>query len=389
MADKNMNFNTNILPSTDLDANLGASDKQWNIYTGRQVSSTYGSDLPSSGVDGQLFYKTTDSNSTWIVDDTDTYSITKSTATASSVTVTATDANEHSLKIGSKLKLFEDAEGGNISIYSPTGKGFQMDAYNDNWIRMYSYDDEGAYKACDFNRLTGDINLSGKIHPNLGWYYEGDNSSTETSPSDYQGTIRWRGLKQNTVLGLTGICTYSYLVGMRGWGDKSGGYATEFAINDYGIYMRKEQSSGTWAAWRKLRDNDGNVFIGGHSSAIGSLANASATITSSKSTWTDGACTLALGAGLWHVTSWVKAAGSGDTGTIILDVSGQAVTNGDGWANYQRSVANYTSSTYQVFKHVTNASSTSDFTLYLNLFNGITSGTTETFYIHMQAYRIL
>ncbi len=56
-----------------------------------------------------------------------------------------------------------DQEGGNITILSPNGKTFEIDAYNDNTIRVYSFDDSSpaVYKHVTFNRLTGALSATG------------------------------------------------------------------------------------------------------------------------------------------------------------------------------------------------------------------------------------
>jgi len=80
---------------------------------------------------------------------------------------------------------------------------------------------------------------------------EGDNRSTATTPNDYANNIRFRGLKNKATIGSPSSDTYSYLVGLRGWSDTSGGKAHELAFNDSGIYHRIG-ATNAWGDWSKL-----------------------------------------------------------------------------------------------------------------------------------------
>lgn len=79
----------------------------------------------------------------------------------------------------------------------------------------------------------------------------GDYRSKNTKPCDYNEQIVFQGLKGSGTINLVGP-TYSYLVGLRGWLDISGGQSHEIAFNDYGIYTRKGTSETTWDTWRKF-----------------------------------------------------------------------------------------------------------------------------------------
>lgn len=65
------------------------------------------------------------------------------------------------------VELREDGEGGTIDIASKSGKVFEIDAYNDNALRCFSYDDGGNFVTCDFNRTTGVFYSSGGFYGNL------------------------------------------------------------------------------------------------------------------------------------------------------------------------------------------------------------------------------
>ena len=83
---------------------------------------------------------------------------------------------------------------------------------------------------------------------------EGDNRGVATTPNDYQNAIKFRGLKSNSYIGSPSNDTYSYLVGLRGWSDSSGGNAHELAFNNDGIFRRQGDTT-TWGNWYKLLDS--------------------------------------------------------------------------------------------------------------------------------------
>ena len=82
----------------------------------------------------------------------------------------------------------------------------------------------------------------------------GDNRSVATTPNDYRNKLVFQGLKQNSSIGSpTSGTTYSYLVGLCGWSDRSCGGAWEIAFNDKGIFIRREGTTqNTWASWVAL-----------------------------------------------------------------------------------------------------------------------------------------
>jgi len=79
----------------------------------------------------------------------------------------------------------------------------------------------------------------------------GDQRSTATTPNDYSNRIIFKGLKGNSTIGSPSTDTYSYLVGLRGWSDSSGGNSHELAFNNSGIYARNGATT-TWGSWQAL-----------------------------------------------------------------------------------------------------------------------------------------
>lgn len=80
----------------------------------------------------------------------------------------------------------------------------------------------------------------------------GDTRAVATKPLDYSNNIKFAGLKTNTAIGSPSSDTYSYVVGLRGWTDNSGGNAYEFAANNTGLSFRTEKDASTWNGWNKF-----------------------------------------------------------------------------------------------------------------------------------------
>lgn len=62
----------------------------------------------------------------------------------------------------SKVKLYEDHEGGNLELVAPDGvHAMQMDLYNNEGFRMYFYDGSQLYFPVEYNFNTGKFNING------------------------------------------------------------------------------------------------------------------------------------------------------------------------------------------------------------------------------------
>ena len=86
---------------------------------------------------------------------------------------------------------------------------------------------------------------------------QGDNRGVATKPNDYSNRITFAGLKNNSTIGSPSSTTYSYVVGLRGWSDTSGGKAHELAFSDKGIFHRIG-ATDTWESWDQL-ETKGNT----------------------------------------------------------------------------------------------------------------------------------
>ena len=92
--------------------------------------------------------------------------------------------------------------------------------------------------------------------PSTHYHYElktiGDQRKISTTPDTYKDRLIFQGLKTQSYIGNPGGTSgYSYLLGLRGWGDSSGGDAHELAFNNNGIYCR-HGSTTTWGNWSKI-----------------------------------------------------------------------------------------------------------------------------------------
>ncbi len=87
-----------------------------------------------------------------------------------------------------------------------------------------------------------------------------DSRSTPTTPLQYNFKLK-PSFKFNTVLGLNAPGFYSTVLGIRGWGDDSGGKAHELAFTDADLYIRSGYDAG-WEAWRKIIVADGKGYVG-------------------------------------------------------------------------------------------------------------------------------
>ena len=78
-----------------------------------------------------------------------------------------------------------------------------------------------------------------------------DNRNTNTTPNDYENALIFQGLKDNSKINSPSSDAYSYLLGLRGWNDSSGGNSHELAFNNTGVYWRKGDTT-SWNSWHRI-----------------------------------------------------------------------------------------------------------------------------------------
>lgn len=117
----------------------------------------------------------------------------------------------------------------------------------------------------------------------------GDNRNVSTIPNNYSNKIIFQGLKGKASINNPSTDTYSYLVGLRGWSDSSGGDSHEIAFNNTGLYWRTGATTA-WNAWNRIVTNSGSWSI---TAATATEATHAATAASAAQ-WTT-ARTLTIG----------------------------------------------------------------------------------------------
>lgn len=113
--------------------------------------------------------------------------------------------------------------------------------------------DDRYYTESEINsKLGGKANLN---HTHYSITTVADNRDTNTKPNDYANTLIFQGLKNNSKINSPSSDTYSYLLGLRGWSDASGGNSHELAFNNTGVYWRNGDSV-SWNKWHRIYTDD-------------------------------------------------------------------------------------------------------------------------------------
>ena len=158
-------------------------------------------------------------------------------------------------------------------------------------------------------------NITGKpssFSPSAHTHYElatiGDQRSTTTTPATYANRLIFQGLKAKATVGNPSNDGYSYVVGLRGWSDASGGDSHELAFNNTGIYWR-HGATATWGSWNRLVTNSGNWSIGVASATWASSANYAASAAQATHAASAGYALNAGSAGYAASTTYAASAG--------------------------------------------------------------------------------
>lgn len=120
---------------------------------------------------------------------------------------------------------------------------------------VYAWAKASSKPSYSWGEITGKPNtFTPSSHTHYSLSTIGDQRSTATTPDSYSNTFVFQGLKNNSTIGITSTNTYSYVLGLRGWKDPSGGDSHELAFNDnLGILTRS--GATTWNAWRRILDS--------------------------------------------------------------------------------------------------------------------------------------
>ena len=126
----------------------------------------------------------------------------------------------------SKVKLYENEEGGNLELVAPDGVHLmQMDLYNNESFRVYFYDGSQLYFPADFNFNTGKFNINGNAETAT----SASNADTVDGLHAYNmATLSAAGNTHGTSLPM--YCKHNVLGDNRFYIGVSGGYERSVAV---------------------------------------------------------------------------------------------------------------------------------------------------------------
>lgn len=177
---------------------------------------------------------------------------------------------------GGFISIWEDGEGGNIEIGSKSGKAFQIDAYNDNVLRVWARDDNGNYKEATFNRTDGTLACSGGFN---GWARTAGTADSATYATDASNAdVASRIITPRTSVNVNDIEAYTstttrttfyeaqsdapnipsshyfYIQTMRGADSR---YASQLAYGQtVNTVYKREYYNNTWWGWKKVEESE-------------------------------------------------------------------------------------------------------------------------------------
>ena len=132
---------------------------------------------------------------------------------------------------------------------------------------------------------AADFATSGHTHYSLST--PGDQRSVTTTPNTYSNKFIFQGLKTNSTFGKPSTDTYSYVMGLRGWSDSSGGNSWEIAFNNSGINVRNG-ATDTWSNWfNVLTSNNSEVSLSGSTLTV-KINGVTKSLTNTNTTYSAG-----------------------------------------------------------------------------------------------------
>ena len=152
---------------------------------------------------------------------------------------------------------------------TPTTSSYIIYANSDGYLRKSSlaniktilglgsaaYTNSTAYAASSHTHTPASIGAAAASHTHYSLATIGDQRNVATTPNSYSNAFTFMGLKAKATIGSPSDDTYSYLIGLRGWSDSSGGKSHELAFNDTGLYHRIGATT-SWEAWKKIAYTD-------------------------------------------------------------------------------------------------------------------------------------
>ena len=107
----------------------------------------------------------------------------------------------------------------------------------------------------------------------------GDQRNNDTTPNSYNNNFIFQGLKTNSKIGSPTSDNYSYVIGLRGWSDSSGGNSHELAFNNTGIFWRSGATTA-WGNWYRIYTTANKPTAA--DVGLGNVKNQAITVTSSS-----------------------------------------------------------------------------------------------------------
>ena len=154
---------------------------------------------------------------------------------------------------------------------------------------------------------AADFATSGHTHYSLST--PGDQRSVTTTPNTYSNKFIFQGLKTNSTFGKPSTDTYSYVMGLRGWSDSSGGNSWEIAFNNSGINVRNG-ATDTWSNWfNVLTSNNSEVSLSGSTLTV-KINGVTKSLTNTNTTYSAGSG-LSLSGTTFNHASTVTAGTAG------------------------------------------------------------------------------
>lgn len=224
-------------------------------------------------------------------------------------------------------------------------------------VPYFTVDAKGRLTAASTRTMTMPSTYTPSAHNHSEIVTIGDQRNVATTPNTYSNKISFQGLKSNSQINSPSTDTYSYIVGLRGWSDSSGGHTHELAFNNSGVYWRK---GGTeWENWYRILTS-GNSYAA-NTSTISLAWNTETTIATINGT----AIKIKIPANPNTNTTYTIATGDSNGQIKVTPSSGSAynvAVKGLGSAAYTASTAYATSG----HTHTTSISQTGTATVNLS-----------------------
>lgn len=180
----------------------------------------------------------------------------------------------------------------------------------------------------------GGTRVSVQGHTHIDLFASTDNRTVATTPNDYNSVFRVAGLKSNSIINTPSADTYSYVIGLRGWTDSSGGNSHELAFNDTGVYLRSGATT-TWGNWGKIL-TDANFTSSNYQIPItgGASTITTTNLTANRALISDGSGKVAVSAVTSTELGYIDGVTSNVQTQLNTKVTGPASSTTDSFPLY-------------------------------------------------------